>query len=106
MTSGMDWQAVLALIAIGIAGLTLMSRLLDKSLTIREHEEYQRGAERQNDMLREQFLREIDGLGRQLLVLEQTRPTTGELKTTADFAKEQIAEIKNRLLKSGNGGSH
>lgn len=93
----MDWQTLLAVAAIAVAGLTLLARLLDKSLTVREHDEYRKGMERHAETTRLQLVRDIDRLEKQLSILEQTRPTTGELKTTADNVKEQIAEIKARL---------
>ena len=47
-----DWPLVLAIGAIAISGLSLLAKLLDKSLSIREHEEY-KGQEKQKDELRD-----------------------------------------------------
>jgi len=68
----MNFEWALVLGSIGILVLGVASYYLTTSakyLTIREYETYN------------QFMiREIDKLGNQILVLEQTRPTTGELE--------------------------
>ena len=98
----MDWETVSALGAMIIAAVALLSRSFDKSLSIREHEEF-RGkvndqfrqnrddVNRQLDQIRENVNRQIDqalttadrehtALLERIKVLEQTRPTTGELQ--------------------------
>ena len=65
----MATDTIIALGALAIALLSLFSRTLDKSLTIREHDEYKRAV-----------VREIDRLESRINRLEETRPTTGELE--------------------------
>ncbi len=93
----MDWQVSLALAAICISAFTLIGRMLDKGLSVREHDEYRKGAGRVTDGLREQFQREIDKIEHRIDVIEQTRPTAGELKGTADGLRDQVNEIKIQM---------
>jgi predicted RNA-binding protein with RPS1 domain len=70
-------------IAIGaaiIAVITLFSKLMDKSLSIREHDEFRRSVERDSDKKDHQRERDFDELKEQIKILQQTRPTTGELE--------------------------
>jgi hypothetical protein len=70
-------------IAIGaaiIAVITLFSKLMDKSLSIREHDEFRRSVERDSDKKDHQRERDFDAILDRIRVLEQTRPTTGELE--------------------------
>lgn len=70
-------------IAIGaaiIAGITLISRMTDNYLSIREHDEFRRSAERDSDKKDHQRERDFDAILDRIRVLEQTRPTTGELE--------------------------
>jgi predicted RNA-binding protein with RPS1 domain len=70
-------------IAVGaaiIAVITLFSKLMDKSLSIREHDEFRRSVERDSDKKDHQRERDFDAILDRIRVLEQTRPTTGELE--------------------------
>ena len=93
----MDWQTILAIGALALAAFSFLSRTLDKSLSLREHDEYRKGAERTNDGLQREFWREVDRLEQRLNIIEQTRPTAGELKSTADSFKEQLSEMKQQM---------
>ena len=71
-----DWSFVIAVIAILsflMSGFMFITTSLDKSLSIREHEEYKRAIQRELD----QFRYDIH-------IMEQTRPTTGEIEARLD----------------------
>jgi len=87
----MDWQTILMG---GVAVVALLSRSFDKSLSIREHDEFRKGIERTTDGLQQEYRREIDRLEARLLLIEQTRPTAGELQQISTGIKEQISELK------------
>ena len=76
----MDWQTVLSIGALIVAGITLLSRTFDKSLSIRENEEFRNGVTRDIAQLRSDYKRDDDRLEDRIKTLEQTRPTTGELE--------------------------
>jgi hypothetical protein len=96
----MSWsELLLPLFAVAIAALALMDRMLSKNLTIREHDEYRKGAERTTDGLQEGYRREVDRLEQRLNIIEATRPTAGELQQISANLKEQINEIKVRIDK-------
>ena len=65
----MSPETLIASGALVLALLSLLIRTFDKSLTIREHDEYKRAV-----------VREIDRLESRINRLEETRPTTGELE--------------------------
>ena len=90
----MEWQSLLAIGAVGIAAISLLDRLLDKSLSIREHDEYRKGVERTTDGLRNEYIREIDRMDGRLNTIEQTRPTASELQSVSTGLQNQITEIK------------
>jgi hypothetical protein len=75
-----DWNIVIALGAAAIAAVALFARMFDKSLSVREHEEFRNAVTRQFKELREDNRRESDRLLDRIKVLEQTRPTTGEIE--------------------------
>jgi len=65
----------------------MLSRLFDKSLSIREHEEFRGAIRSEMDRMRagirdgvDQLQRDDDRLEDRIKVLEATRPTTGELE--------------------------
>ena len=69
----MDWQLLIAVVALGSSALMFFSNILDKSLSIREHEEY-----------KSHVTRELDSILDRIKVVETTRPTTGELEARFD----------------------
>ena len=90
----MEWTTAIALGAFLLSAMALLSRFRerteDKSLSIREHEEYRRSNENnisgvkgdfryEMAMLRQDMRRETDRLEGRIVRLEETRPTTGEL---------------------------
>jgi flagellar motility protein MotE (MotC chaperone) len=82
-----DWQAVIAIGALLVAGIGVLSRAFDKSLSIREHEEFRNAMRAEMDRMRcgvqqltQQAQRDDDRLEERIKVLESTRPTTGELE--------------------------
>jgi flagellar motility protein MotE (MotC chaperone) len=83
----MDWQAAIAIGALLVAGIGVLSRAFDKSLSIREHEEFRNAVRAEMDRMRlgiqqsiDQSRRDDDRLEDRIKVLESTRPTTGELE--------------------------
>jgi hypothetical protein len=76
----MDWHTIIDFGTIALAAMAFLSRSFDKSLSIREHEEFRRSIGDQLNRIREDFHREFDRIIRRIEVLEQTRPTTGELE--------------------------
>lgn len=75
-----NFDTAIAIGAAIIAAMTLISRMTDKSLSVREHEEYKRGIEKDSDRKDHQRERDFDIMLDRIKVLEQTRPTTGELE--------------------------
>jgi hypothetical protein len=78
--SNVDWETVLSLGALSVAVLAALSRVLDKSLSIREHNEFKDRVIKLIDDNLGRVERELDKLEDRLKVIEQTRPTTGELE--------------------------
>jgi hypothetical protein len=75
----MDWQAIIAIGALLIAGMAFLSRMFDKSLSIREHEEFRLSIKGDIAQMRADYKRDDDRIEDRVKILEQTRPTTGEL---------------------------
>ena len=105
------------MIAIGallIAVAGYASKTLDKSLSIREHEEFRKNvddkfreiASRQDlrltiktfDDWRDEFNRVTERTLNSLRILEQTRPTTGEQKAEMRGIKQRIKIIESKLV--------
>ncbi len=80
-----DWTTFAAVGAMLFAAASLLSRLLDKSLSIREHEAYKDAVQR-----------DIHRVETRLAHLEQTRPTTGELEILAEALNKRIDQL-NRV---------
>ncbi len=78
-----DWTSLIAFAAIAISVINLLTRSLDKSLSIREHEAH-----------RDAVQRDIHRVENRLGHLEQTRPTTGELEILAEALNKRMDEIK------------
>lgn len=78
-----DWPSLLALGAIALSIINLLTRSFDKNLSIREHEAH-----------RDAVQRDIHRVENRLGHLEQTRPTTGELEILAEALNKRIDEIK------------
>ncbi len=76
----------IALGAVVLAAITLASQMLGKSLSIREHEEFAKNAKERMNELKADYQRESDRLEDRIKILEQTRPTTGELEARAKAA--------------------
>ena len=82
-----DWPTFLAIGALALSAFAFVSRSMEKSLSIREHDEY-KSQEKEKAILRDKILEletksvraELDHLRRQIQILEQTRPTTEVLE--------------------------
>jgi len=74
-----DWQSITAIAAALLAGIALLDKRLDKSLSIREHEEFRNNIKDQFILLGHRLERETDDLKDRIKTIEQTRPTTGEI---------------------------
>lgn len=81
-----------------VGAVGFLSRTFDKSLSIREHEEYRNATKAQLDEIRNamlrlladiksDFRREADRLEDRIKTIEQTRPTTGEIEARMDKDK-------------------
>jgi hypothetical protein len=77
-----DWYPLIALGAFALSALNLLTRSLDKSLSIREHEAH-----------RDAVQRDIERVENRLERLEQTRPTTGELEILSEALNKRIDAI-------------
>jgi len=82
-----DWTAFVGIAALAVSLFAILSRALDKSLSIREHEEFRGNMKDQFSLIREQAKRDGDRIEKRLDVLEQTRPTTGELEARLQATK-------------------
>ena len=116
----LDWQTLIAIIAIGIAAITLLLRLLGGSLTRHEHEEFRSNVFEQiidNKRKVEERLvirefenwvvgvrRDIDRLERMINNLDQTKPTTGELDRTARSLESRLTSLELFVHAVKNGG--
>ena len=76
----MDYQLVIALGALLVSVLVAFSRTMDKSLSIREHEEFSKNTKERIEGLKQDFIRDVTRVEHRLDYIEQTRPTTGELE--------------------------
>lgn len=85
-----DWTVFAALGALIISIYSVVSKSVEKSLSIREHEAFIRSVQRETDRL-ETRLRQI----------EQTRPTTGELQILADSFNKRLDELRIIASRSG-----
>ncbi len=77
-----DWSLIVALGALVVSIISVLSRTLDKNLSIREHEAH-----------RDAVQRDIQRVEVRLNHIEQTRPTTGELEILADAINKRMDEI-------------
>jgi predicted RNA-binding protein with RPS1 domain len=73
-------DTAIAVGAILLSALVAMDRMFSKSLSIREHEEFRRNIDKEFDRKDHQRERDFDAILDRIRVLEQTRPTTGELE--------------------------
>jgi hypothetical protein len=78
-----DWAGFLALGALIISFINVLTRSFDKSLSIREHEAH-----------RDAVQRDIHRVENRLGHLEQTRPTTGELEILAEALNKRMDELR------------
>ena len=77
-----DWSTLIALGALAISLISVLTRALDKNLSIREHEAH-----------RDAVQRDIQRVELRLNHIEQTRPTTGELEILAEALNKRIDEL-------------
>jgi hypothetical protein len=85
----MDWQSLLAVGALVVAVFTALSRSFDKSLSIREHEEFRNAIKGDIAQVREDYHRDDARIEARIVLIEQTRPTTGELEARIDSRKDR-----------------
>lgn len=79
MSDGGQWVLLIALASIVISIFSVISRALDKNLSIREYEAY-----------RSAVARDIQRVESRLLQIESSRPTTGELQILSDGLNKRI----------------
>ena len=70
----------IALGAVVISALSLAAQLLGKSLSIREHEEFRNNIKDSLREIKADYIRDDARLEDRVKILEQTRPTTGEIE--------------------------
>ena len=95
----MDWTTAGVLIASLLSGISILGRLLDKGVSLREHNEY-KDQQKAQDELRdkavnlqtENLRRDIDRIERRLDDLEKTRPTAGQLQDATLNLKERLLD--------------
>ena len=72
----MDGQTLMAIGAMAIAAISLLARLMDKSLSIREHDEFRSNIKDQFREVREQHVRDVARLEDHLKTIERTTNKT------------------------------
>jgi hypothetical protein len=82
-----DWQSIISITAVAIALLAALDRRFDSSMSIREHEEFKNNVDRLFVNFQHQRERDIDILADRVKLLEQTRPTIGELEARLNEAR-------------------
>ena len=80
-----DWSLLIALGALAVSLISVLTRALDKNLSIREHEAH-----------RDAVQRDIYRVEIRLNHIEQTRPTTGELEILAEALNKRMDELIRR----------
>lgn len=90
----LDWQTLIAIIAMGVAAITLLLRLVGGSLTRNEHNEFRDQVLREFGNWATGFRRDIDRLENMITKLDQTKPTTGELDRTARSLEARLASLE------------
>lgn len=109
----MDVSLLVAIVAVGMAALTFADRMLAKTLSIREHEEFKRATDAQikqlferqevrlpikdHDDWRQQFRREVDMLREELRLLQAKVPTTGELGVITKNLESRLDRLEEQL---------
>ena len=124
---GADWTIIIASGGLIASIFVIFSRMFDKSLSIREHEQFRRAMETaiadlttiqrtkldlqafadwreqfRDDLavMRDHFRHQIDRLDELLRTLDRVKPTTSELETAASYLKENIQRIEREMGKS------
>jgi CHASE3 domain sensor protein len=108
-----EWTIFLAIGSVLIAGAAFFWKMVDKSLSIREHEEYKKGVTAQVDLLTKRqedrlVIREFEAFVVQvrldvhriedaIKVLDQNKPTTGELDLAARALDARITALEERI---------
>ena len=80
-----DWSLLIALGALAVSLISVLTRALDKNLSIREHEAH-----------RDAVQRDIHRVEIRLNHIAQTRPTPGELEILAEALNKRIDELIRR----------
>lgn len=82
------WEILIAIGALAVALFSAFSRIFDKSLSIREHDEFRANINKKFDGVDANLHREIARLENRIERIEGTRPTTGELRAMLGRPKE------------------
>jgi hypothetical protein len=112
-----DWATLVALGALAVSMLALLSKTFDKNLSIREHEVFKGGVDdqlshisswlaerleiREFDDWREAVTRDFDKLEADLKVIEATRPTSGELEMASRAVSARLSVIEEMVKEIG-----
>jgi hypothetical protein len=119
-----DWAPFIAILAVltSIAALAMnfinggaakLEKLREDTLSLREHDEFKHALETRLAGLdrvldtkaptkrvkeyKKDLLRDLKHLGERLILIESTRPTTGELQGAADGLKDQLLALERRI---------
>ena len=88
-----DPYIFISFLALGLSTLGFVSRMIDKNLSIREHDAY-----------REAVARDLHRIETRLQHIEQNRPTTGELQIVVNSFNKRLDEIKDGISRSRGSG--
>ena len=105
-----NFNTVIAAIAVLIAGAALFDRMLGKSLSLREHQEFKETARLSLDNLKkgqderlvirefnawkEQVNRDFDRLEADLRIIDETKPSAGELQEAMKAVDSRVTHLE------------
>jgi hypothetical protein len=88
------WAILVGLGGLIIGAVGVLSKALDKGLSIREHEEFRNNINNRIDQVVRQYQRDDDHVLERLTHLEQTRPTTGELEARINTHRDETRNTR------------
>ena len=85
-----------------IALATFFFRAFEKTLTLREHQEFKEASKERLNEWRAQIYRDFDKVEADIKTLEHTRPTSGELKLAMEAVSARLLLVEE-LVKDLKG---
>jgi hypothetical protein len=117
MSEDFNFNTLIALGALIIAAAAMFAKMMDKSLSIREHEVFKGGVDarlselssglderleiREFSEWREVVTRDFDRLEGDLKIIETTRPTSGELEMASRAVSARLSVIEEMVKEMG-----